>query len=252
MVGRVIGRGGETVKGLQAHTGARIQIDQSSVPCAVTVTGNPFCVEHARRAVEDVIGGGSTAPYSAANQRESARRMSAQWHAHAAAMRLTFEARNLHIGGEGQGAGGGEGAGGPGGIPSRGGAQGRGGAHHLNHLNHLNHAAMMNHHVNRHGHHLGHHAVMHPAEVSAAQWNAAQRQWSAAANYSAAAGVSYGGPYEYHGGGANAGNVEYGGFNHHPGGARSGDAPNPAPAFADAANAPYCLLYTSPSPRDRG
>ena len=118
--------------------------------------------------------------------------------------------------------------------------------HHLNHLNHLNHAAMMNHHVNHHGHHLGHHAMMHPAEVSVEQWNAAQRQWSAAANYSAAAGVSYGGPYEYHGGGANAGNVEYGGFNHHPGGARSGDAPNPAPAFADAANAPYAS-FRSPA-----
>jgi hypothetical protein len=35
MVGRVIGRGGETIKGLQSQTGARIQIDQSSAPCTV-------------------------------------------------------------------------------------------------------------------------------------------------------------------------------------------------------------------------
>ena len=67
MVGRVIGRGGETVKGLQSRTGARIQIDQSSVPCSVTITGNPYCVEAASRAVADVIHGGSTAPYSSAN-----------------------------------------------------------------------------------------------------------------------------------------------------------------------------------------
>eukprot|EP00854_Cymbomonas_tetramitiformis_P015572 gene15572-18461_t len=33
MVGRVIGRGGETIKGLQHHSGARIQIDQHSNPC---------------------------------------------------------------------------------------------------------------------------------------------------------------------------------------------------------------------------
>jgi len=29
MVGRIIGRGGETIKGLQAQTGARVQIDQA-------------------------------------------------------------------------------------------------------------------------------------------------------------------------------------------------------------------------------
>jgi hypothetical protein len=67
MVGRVIGRGGETVKGLQATTGARIQIDQTAVPCVVTITGNPRCVEAASRAVADVVRGGSTAAYSAVN-----------------------------------------------------------------------------------------------------------------------------------------------------------------------------------------
>ena len=35
MVGRVIGRGGETIKGLQHHSGARIQIDQTNDPCKV-------------------------------------------------------------------------------------------------------------------------------------------------------------------------------------------------------------------------
>ena len=72
MVGRVIGRGGETVKGLQAATGARIQIDQSASPCVVTITGNPRCVDAAARAVADVVRGGSTAAYGAANQRREA------------------------------------------------------------------------------------------------------------------------------------------------------------------------------------
>ena len=72
MVGRVIGRGGEAVKGLQATTGARIQIDQSASPCVVTITGNPRCVDAAARAVADVVRGGSTAAYGAANQRMEA------------------------------------------------------------------------------------------------------------------------------------------------------------------------------------
>ena len=72
MVGRVIGRGGETVKGLQAATGARIQIDQSAAPCVVTITGNPRCVDAASRAVADVVRGGSTATYGAANRRREA------------------------------------------------------------------------------------------------------------------------------------------------------------------------------------
>ena len=69
MVGRVIGRGGETVKGLQAVTGARIQIDQSATPCVVTITGNPSGVDLASRAVADVVRGGSTAAYGEANRR---------------------------------------------------------------------------------------------------------------------------------------------------------------------------------------
>ena len=75
MVGRVIGRGGETIKGLQSQTGARIQIDQTATPCTVTITGNPYCVEAAARAVTDVINGGSTAPYSAATQHQMAIRI---------------------------------------------------------------------------------------------------------------------------------------------------------------------------------
>ncbi|KAL0029729.1 hypothetical protein WJX79_005591 [Trebouxia sp. C0005] len=40
MVGRVIGKGGETIKALQQYTGAMIQIDQSCEPTKVTVAGS--------------------------------------------------------------------------------------------------------------------------------------------------------------------------------------------------------------------
>ncbi len=39
MVGRVIGKGGETIKALQQYTGAMIQIDQSQDPTRVTIVG---------------------------------------------------------------------------------------------------------------------------------------------------------------------------------------------------------------------
>lgn len=39
MVGRVIGKGGETIKALQQYTGAVIQIDQSQDPTCVTIAG---------------------------------------------------------------------------------------------------------------------------------------------------------------------------------------------------------------------
>lgn len=40
MVGRVIGKGGETIKALQQYTGAIIQIDQSQDPTRVTIAGD--------------------------------------------------------------------------------------------------------------------------------------------------------------------------------------------------------------------
>jgi far upstream element-binding protein len=55
MVGRVIGKGGETIKTLQKQFGASIQIDQNSMPCKITVTGSQGAVESAVRAVTDLI-----------------------------------------------------------------------------------------------------------------------------------------------------------------------------------------------------
>ncbi|KAK9831540.1 hypothetical protein WJX81_007383 [Elliptochloris bilobata] len=61
MVGRVIGKGGETIKALQKNFGANIQIDQSTEPMKVTVSGQPQAVELALGAVQEIINGGS--PY---------------------------------------------------------------------------------------------------------------------------------------------------------------------------------------------
>jgi hypothetical protein len=47
MVGRVIGRGGETIKTLQRQLSCSIQIDQTSMPCTVTVTGGAVAVAQA-------------------------------------------------------------------------------------------------------------------------------------------------------------------------------------------------------------
>ncbi|KXZ45354.1 hypothetical protein GPECTOR_55g260 [Gonium pectorale] len=55
MVGRIIGKGGETIKDLQKRFSASIQIDQSSTPCKVTITGPGHMISSARRAVEELI-----------------------------------------------------------------------------------------------------------------------------------------------------------------------------------------------------
>mmetsp|Transcript_7952 Transcript_7952/g.9221 ORF Transcript_7952/g.9221 Transcript_7952/m.9221 type:complete len:466 (+) Transcript_7952:102-1499(+) len=64
MVGRVIGRGGETIKGIQHHSAARVQIDQSQNPCKVSIQGPQQAVDAATRMITDIINGGSAAQYS--------------------------------------------------------------------------------------------------------------------------------------------------------------------------------------------
>ena len=59
MVGRVIGKGGETIKLLQKQYGANIQIDQASDPMKVSVAGQPQAVEGALMAVQEIISGGN-------------------------------------------------------------------------------------------------------------------------------------------------------------------------------------------------
>jgi len=57
MVGRVIGKSGETIKALQQYTGAMIQIDQSTDPTRVTIAGSPQSLQLAISMVSDIIKG---------------------------------------------------------------------------------------------------------------------------------------------------------------------------------------------------
>lgn len=57
MVGRVIGKGGETIKSLQQYTGAMIQIDQSTDPTRVTIAGSPQSLQLAVSMVNDIVRG---------------------------------------------------------------------------------------------------------------------------------------------------------------------------------------------------
>lgn len=68
LVGRVIGKGGETINELQRRSGARIQIEQrvpEGAPCIVEIQGDEAAVQEAIRLVQEVMSGRrleSTAP----------------------------------------------------------------------------------------------------------------------------------------------------------------------------------------------
>lgn len=55
MVGRVIGKQGDTIKQLQRSTGANIQIDQKSDPCTITITGPKNACNNAMRDINAII-----------------------------------------------------------------------------------------------------------------------------------------------------------------------------------------------------
>jgi polyribonucleotide nucleotidyltransferase len=59
MVGRVIGKGGETIKGLQKQFGVNIQIDQAVEPNKITVAGAQTAVAAAIATVQEIINGGN-------------------------------------------------------------------------------------------------------------------------------------------------------------------------------------------------
>lgn len=59
IVGRVIGKGGETIKALQKNFGCNIQIDQTMDPMKITIKGQHQAVEAASAAVQEIIGGGN-------------------------------------------------------------------------------------------------------------------------------------------------------------------------------------------------
>lgn len=57
MVGRVIGKNGETIKALQTYTGALIQIDQTVDPTKVTISGMKHNLDLAASMVTDIMKG---------------------------------------------------------------------------------------------------------------------------------------------------------------------------------------------------
>ena len=57
MVGRVIGKNGETIRALESYTGAQIQIDQAVDPMKVTITGAPRSLQLAVSMVKDIVTG---------------------------------------------------------------------------------------------------------------------------------------------------------------------------------------------------
>lgn len=59
MVGRVIGKGGETIKSVQATTGAVVQIQQDADPCYITISGSHNAVEAASSIIEEISRGGT-------------------------------------------------------------------------------------------------------------------------------------------------------------------------------------------------
>jgi len=61
LVGRVIGRGGETINDLQSRSQTRIQIDQTvpdGMPCKIMITGQPEPVAAAVAMVKEVMANG--------------------------------------------------------------------------------------------------------------------------------------------------------------------------------------------------
>ena len=59
MVGRVIGKGGETIKALQKQFSCNIQIEQNSDPMTITIAGQPHTVDPCAAAVQEIIAGGN-------------------------------------------------------------------------------------------------------------------------------------------------------------------------------------------------
>ncbi|GMH41756.1 hypothetical protein BSKO_09666 [Bryopsis sp. KO-2023] len=57
MVGRVIGKNGETIRALQNYSGALIQIDQTVDPMKVTISGTPESLSLAVSMVSDIVNG---------------------------------------------------------------------------------------------------------------------------------------------------------------------------------------------------
>lgn len=57
MVGRVIGKNGDTIKALQNYTGSLIQVNQVDDPCQITISGTQQSLALAMSMVADIVRG---------------------------------------------------------------------------------------------------------------------------------------------------------------------------------------------------
>jgi len=67
VIGRIIGRGGETIKNIQKVSGATVQIDQSDDPCKISISGQQSTVDQAKALIAEIMNGGdpfAPNPYS--------------------------------------------------------------------------------------------------------------------------------------------------------------------------------------------
>lgn len=55
IVGRIIGKGGETIKGLQRKYHVSIQIDQGGDPMNVTITGPKQTAEYCKQEIQSLV-----------------------------------------------------------------------------------------------------------------------------------------------------------------------------------------------------
>lgn len=58
VIGRIIGRGGETIKNIQKVSGATVQIDQSDDPCKISISGQQSTVDQAKALISEIMNGG--------------------------------------------------------------------------------------------------------------------------------------------------------------------------------------------------
>lgn len=62
MVGRIIGRGGETINMIQQRSGTKMQIEQNVNPCKINITGTPQGIAIASQMITDLMLTGSLNP----------------------------------------------------------------------------------------------------------------------------------------------------------------------------------------------
>ena len=58
VIGRIIGRGGETIKNIQKMSNATLQIDQSEDPCKISLSGKQPAIDQAKIFINEIMNGG--------------------------------------------------------------------------------------------------------------------------------------------------------------------------------------------------